>query len=98
MPYLDPVIDPKTWGQRGCQEEATIGGPLAVGGVGAVDGGDLGEDAAVVDLGLTRQIAEAGKEDESALRVEEDGVDEVRPEVVENAGPLIEQDLPGRHN
>ena len=65
--------------------------------VGRVNRGGLGECPSVKDVHLSSKVTEAGKGDQSTLRVEGDEVVWRGSEIVETADALVEQHRLGRH-
>ena len=98
MPYLDPVVDAKTRGQRRGEEETAVGRPLTMRGVRRVDGRDLVQRPTVVDVDFTSEVAETSDGKKATLWVERDEVAERSTEVVKRPGALIKQHRLGRHD
>lgn len=92
MPDLDPIINSQSRTQRRRHQRPPIPTPLTVAGIRGINGGDLVQRPTVEYVDFAREVAEAAKCDEPALRVEGDVVPRVGAKVGYHADTLVEED------
>ena len=94
----DAVIDPQSRATRRTQQKTTVWTPFADACVGRIEARDLFKRLSIPDVDRAVEVTEAGKQDETTLRIVRYKVARKRAQILHDVHAMIKDDCFRRHD